>query len=100
MRVLCDRVCLIVLDCVQVHFFTSADLTRKFKIPKEQVSNLIPDQFLERYVRVYLRDPDTEGKFEAAQAAVRYGMAMLPFIHSCASKQMVTVLTVLIMIIS
>lgn len=54
-----------------VHFFTSDRPDRKFKIPKEQVSNLIPDQFLERYIRIYLRDPDDVEKFDGAKAAVR-----------------------------
>jgi HD superfamily phosphohydrolase len=55
-----------------VHFFTSDHPHRKFKIPKEQVSNLIPDQFLERYIRIYLRDPEHPHKFEGAKAAVRF----------------------------
>eukprot|EP01027_Heterolobosea_sp_BB2_P018252 GEZU01025740.1.p1 GENE.GEZU01025740.1~~GEZU01025740.1.p1 ORF type:complete len:454 (+),score=124.60 GEZU01025740.1:114-1475(+) len=40
-----------------VHFFKNWDDTASFSIKKEQVSLLIPDNFQERYIRLYCRDP-------------------------------------------
>nr|WCZ58536.1 dNTP triphosphohydrolase SAMHD1 [Andalucia godoyi] len=50
-----------------IHFFSDPFENRKsISIPKHKVSSLIPDQFQERYVRVYCRDP---AKKAAAQRA-------------------------------
>ncbi len=60
-----------------MHFFTSGDIDRKIRISKEKVSNLIPNQFKELYIRVYLKDPDHPTKFEGARVAVRYTLFFL-----------------------
>ncbi len=48
------------------------------------MSNLIPDQFKELYIRVYLRDPEHPTKFEGARAAIRYdGPEMIRITSRC-----------------
>jgi HD superfamily phosphohydrolase len=50
-----------------IHFYADPQTTNKsFLIPKHKVSSLIPEQFQERYVRLYCRDP---AKRVAAQQA-------------------------------
>ena len=39
-----------------VHFFDNWNSSESFSIPKERVSLLIPDEFSERYIRVYVKD--------------------------------------------
>ena len=41
-----------------VKFFANWEDTQSFTIPKERVSMLIPDEFSEKYIRIYCRDPD------------------------------------------
>eukprot|EP01116_Phalansterium_solitarium_P001273 TRINITY_DN11064_c0_g1_i1.p1 TRINITY_DN11064_c0_g1~~TRINITY_DN11064_c0_g1_i1.p1 ORF type:complete len:489 (+),score=-0.20 TRINITY_DN11064_c0_g1_i1:32-1498(+) len=49
-----------------VHFFSKWDATESFSIPKQKVSLLIPEQFSENYVRVFVRRP--EQAFDAQEA--------------------------------
>jgi HD superfamily phosphohydrolase len=51
-----------------VHFFSKWDADNHFTIPKDQVSLLIPSQFAEHYIRIYVKDPT---KSSAAQKAFR-----------------------------
>jgi hypothetical protein len=51
-----------------VRFYNRYDNAESFKIPQENVSLLIPSQFSERYIRVYVRNPD---KMADAQDAFR-----------------------------
>jgi hypothetical protein len=39
-----------------VRFFTRWDQTESFLIPKKNVSLLIPEQFSEYYIRIFVRD--------------------------------------------
>ena len=41
-----------------VRFFANWEDTKAFTIPKQRVSMLIPDEFSERYLRIYCRDVD------------------------------------------
>ncbi len=70
----------------QVHFFTAGEPDKKIRISKEKVSNLIPDQFKELYIRVYLRDPEHPTKFEGARAAIRYVTWHAPSLCYCTSR--------------
>jgi HD superfamily phosphohydrolase len=51
-----------------IHFYQDYDSTEKFSIPKEKVSSLIPDVFMERKVRVFSKsdDPAVVAAVEAA----------------------------------
>ena len=48
------------------HFFSSARDRKPFLIPKSKVSSLIPDQFQEKFIRVFVKDATKVG---AAQRA-------------------------------
>uniref|UniRef100_A0A3Q3X7A0 Deoxynucleoside triphosphate triphosphohydrolase SAMHD1 n=1 Tax=Mola mola TaxID=94237 RepID=A0A3Q3X7A0_MOLML len=41
-----------------VHFYCKDDVTKAFKIRKEQVSKLLPEQFAEQLIRVYCKKTD------------------------------------------
>jgi hypothetical protein len=71
-----DEVCLVGVGLAlrdqnpvdNVHFFKKSDVNTSFKIPKDNVSLLIPDQFSEQYYRIYCRNPE---KTEPAKIAFR-----------------------------
>ena len=50
----------------RVQFYNSSDFGSSFSIPPQEVSELIPKVYMEKYVRVYVRNPDHAA---AAQAA-------------------------------
>ncbi|EFA74610.1 HD phosphohydrolase domain-containing protein [Heterostelium album PN500] len=49
-------------------FYTRYDNTRKFQIPKEHISHLIPSQFQEKRIRIFCRNKE---KYEKIQDAFR-----------------------------
>jgi len=55
-----------------VHFFGDYDSTEKFLIPKEKVSTLIPETFMERKVRVFAKGNDPDLIEAVAEAFVNY----------------------------
>lgn len=56
----------------QIHFYHDYSSLEKFSIPKEKVSSLIPDIFLERKVRVYSRRDDPRYVDAVEQAFISY----------------------------
>jgi len=59
-----------------VHFYANEADTCSFSIPKERVSLLIPDEFAERYIRVYCKDPEKvpDVQFAFQQYAKKHGL--------------------------
>lgn len=55
-----------------IKFFRDYDSTEKFAIPKEKVSSLIPDTFLERKVRVFSKRSDQEAIDALDRAFLRF----------------------------
>ena len=71
----------------KIHFYQDYDSLDKFLIPKEKVSSLIPDVFMERKVRVFSKsaDPAAVAAVEAAFVAYQhaeYHKATLT-VHGC-----------------
>ena len=56
----------------RIHFYQDYDSLEKFSIPKEKVSSLIPDVFMERKVRVYSKSDDPAVVSAVEQAFLAY----------------------------
>jgi len=52
----------------KVRFYTKYELSESVTIPKEQVSLLIPEQFSEHYIRIFVKNPE---KIHEAQKVFR-----------------------------
>jgi HD superfamily phosphohydrolase len=55
-----------------IHFYQDYDSLEKFSIPKEKVSSLIPDVFMERKVRVFSKSDDPAVVAAVEQAFLAY----------------------------